>query len=151
MQIWWLKLAIKTVILCGCLRLLREQQRNTPLTLEAIELFLAQTEIAKLDSHKLLNSNMCVCIFLNYVRFKTKRKKKQQNIRLDWATIIDVHYKPFWSYSFLISKVKEKKCSFLICLPNYTAMLCKQKLVFSLRISIFIFLSIKEGFSILIC
>ena len=28
MQIWWLKLAIKTVSHCGCLRLLREQQRT---------------------------------------------------------------------------------------------------------------------------
>ena len=45
MQIWWLKLAIKTVILCGCLRLLREQQRNTTLTLSN------WTFLAKPDHH----------------------------------------------------------------------------------------------------
>ena len=92
---------------------------------------------------------MCVCIFLNYVRIKGKSKK---NIRLSWIETQAQMYITNLVTTFLflfISKVKKmqfpnsRQC---LCLPNYTAILCKQKRVFFLKFPSSSFSLLKKDF-----
>ena len=111
MQIWWLKLAIKTVTLCGCLRLLREQQRNTPLTLvEAIELFWqSQTQQNFIPIYKLLNSNthsaslLHFHVNISYVHLKKSEKKSGFFWRLFFG-----FFSGFFSRFFYVVKMEKK-------------------------------------------